>query len=243
MGIASACSSPPHFWSKQNEQNAELNLLDLSESLLIIARQNITTSPNHHKLPQLLQYQIWACCMTGPTNTNTAKICRNHPKQKPSETLKPWFLLTAKVPNWAINCSYLHLSTSSKLGRCTCSIHPTPIPFECASQTAQSAHWHSTTSYHCDILWPMSWVAKTRASNPTRCRDAWRGSYSGMFKKPSHTSTLANIEPWDSMRLNETSRLHETSWDILKYSEKQTRSQEAHKIPFQNVACTVKRTC
>ena len=154
MGIASACSSPPHFRSKQNKQNTELNLLDLSESLLIIARQKITTSPNHHKLPQALQYQIWACGMTGPTNTNTVKIQRNHPKQKPSETK---IFLTAKVPNWAINCSYLHLSTSSVLEQCTCSTHPTPIPFECASQTAQSAHWHSTTSYHCDIC--TSWVA------------------------------------------------------------------------------------
>ena len=214
MGIASACSSPPHFWSKQNKQNTELNHAKPPRPLRISSHHCKT---KNHNLPKPSQ--------TAPSSTvpnlgmrhdrsDKYEHCQN--TKKPSETETIWnsetkIFLTAKVPNWAINCSYLHLSTSSVLEQCTCSTHPTPIPFECASQTAQSAHWHSTTSYHCDIC--MSWVAKTRASNPTRCRDAWRGSYSEMFKYCSHTSTLAVIEPWDPMRLNET------SWDFWSTPE------------------------
>ena len=182
MGIASACSSPLHFWSKRNKQNTEQTLLDLSKSLLIIARQKMTTSRNHHKLPQILQYQIRACGLTVRqmrTLPKRAKPIRNR------NHLKPWFLLTAKLPNWATNCSHLHWSTSSVLLQCIYNTHLTPTPFESASQTAQS-HTIATLAQHNFILWrTVTHVAggKTSgASNPTTCRDTWRGSVSGIFR-------------------------------------------------------------
>ena len=141
---------------------------------------------------------------------------------KPSETKTIWnsetmIFLTAKVPNWAINCSYLDLSTSSVLRRCMCNMHPTPIPFECASQTAQSAHWHSTTSYHCDpcLGWPRLELLTQRGAE-TRGVDHTPGC-SRIVPTPQLWQSLNHETQWDLMRLHET-------FEVLRKTKTKSRS-------------------
>ena len=85
--------------AQTNEQLRERTLFEKPVHQWRISAHDCRTK--NHSLPKPSQSTpnstVPNLGMTGPTNTNTAKIRRNHPKQKPSETLKPWFLLTARV--------------------------------------------------------------------------------------------------------------------------------------------------
>ena len=93
----SVCAAQLSHWqgtvaAQTNEQLRERILFEKpGSSVTPISSHHCRTK--NHSLPKPSQTTpnsiVPNLGMTGPTNTNTAKIRRNHPKQKPSETLKP----------------------------------------------------------------------------------------------------------------------------------------------------------